>query len=267
MRVLRGSAPTLSVTFLDGEDPVDVGPVSVSVTNDRGVEVGTGTATADPANVGRYTFRLAPATTAQVDLLTVTWTGTETRVTEAEVVADYLASIADLRQLKDLDSEYVSADDLAQARDYAEDLFRDVTGVSWTGRYARTRSDVIGGQAMVPDLYPRAILWATQDGEEADTSGWDLDDSGVIDGPDGRRVEVAYEHGKQRVPADLRGAFLKFVRHLVLDDSSDLVTRANTLSTDHGTFSINQAGKDRPTGLPDVDVVLRAHDETRQAFA
>jgi hypothetical protein len=72
-------------------------------------------------------------------------------------------------------------------------------------------------------------------------------------------VTIEYTHGYDRPTEDLRQAFLTYVRYLVLDSTSRIPDRASSYSTEFGMFQLVTAGFNRPTGLPEIDVVLNEH--------
>ena len=107
-RVLRGAAATLTYVNLDADGVAAdaAGAVTVGVTRADGtVLVAAGTATTKPGSTtGIYTVGLTPTQTAQLDLLTATWTvGVLTaaaRTTEHLVVGGYMFSIDELRSAR-----------------------------------------------------------------------------------------------------------------------------------------------------------------------
>ncbi len=92
-------------------------------------------------------------------------------------------------------------------------------------------------------------------------------DDGSLYRPDGvawpatsrKNITVTYTHGySETPPADLKQAMLRAARNwlLTMDAWSGKDSRATTISNEDGTFQLSTAGKGRPTGIPDVDVVI-----------
>lgn len=266
-RVLRGSSPTVTAAFIAGEDPENVGAVEVEVVDVLGEQLAAGPATIDGED-STYSFQLPPSATADVARLTATWTaeGGQTVTTPVEVVGGRYGDVRALRRMPQMDNrEKYPLPAVEAAMAAAEDKFQQATGVAWQPRFHLTEGEAGGVELDAGVLYVRRVLWARVDGVDVDTSGWLARPGGLIvasSAPRGRYVAVAVEHGREQVPADLREAWLLYVRTLLLDwYASKLPDRATTVTTDLGTFSINQAGKDRPTGVPDVDAVLALYDE------
>lgn len=275
-RVLVGAPATLSATFSDGgETTVDPGTVTVTVTRADGTAVVTAAATTGTGAAAR-TYTLAAQT--RLDHLTAVWTGSSgTRVvtTHHDVVGGFYAELADIRTLDALNNttRYPEAK-LAVARTQAEDRFDWATGVAWVPRHEREILSGLGrAQLALRWQRPRSVIATTIDGTViSDLSTLRLYNWGVIErtagltfpveaSGGGGNVIVEYTHGYDTPPADLKQAFLTYVRYLVLESTSRIPDRASTLSTDFGTMQLVTAGFQRPTGLPEVDAVLndRSH--------
>ena len=274
-RVRIDTPATLSATFYDsdGESAVDPGTVTVTITRSDGSAVVTGAATSGSGAAAR-TYSLAAQT--RLDHLTVVWSGSlgGRRVTTAvEVVGAFYAELGEIRALDALSntSNYPTAK-LERARNQAEDAFEDVTGVAWVRRHARELLDGTG----VPRLTlghqePRSLIAVSIDGAAAaDLTAFRLYPFSVVErtagatwpkeaAGGGQNVVVEYTHGFDEPPADLREAFLVYVRDRLLMGNSRIPDRASLMSTDFGTFSLVTAGGQRYTGLPDVDAVLQRY--------
>ena len=58
------------------------------------------------------------------------------------------------------------------------------------------------------------------------------------------------------VPADIKGAFLKYVRHLLLNKFDRVDDRALNMNVDGINMALAVPGFNRPTGYPEVDAIL-----------
>lgn len=77
-----------------------------------------------------------------------------------------------------------------------------------------------------------------------------------------------YASVQEMIPQELVNAFKVFVRHLILSTNSRLSPRATTVTNEGGTVNMGLA-KDwvAPTGIPEVDAVLRRYDQRDVAIA
>lgn len=81
-------------------------------------------------------------------------------------------------------------------------------------------------------------------------------------------VVIEYFAGVNAMPSDLSLALAKYIRYLVLNTNSRIPDRATFMNTEFGSFRIGQAKDwEAPTGLPEVDAVLRRHGERVGTFA
>lgn len=274
-RVRVDTPATLAVTFYDseGEVAIDPGVTTVTITRSDGTAVVTAAATTGTGAAAR-TYPLA----AQVrpDHLTVVWTGSVggRRVTsEVEVVGAFYAELAEIRALDALSNtaNYPTAK-LARARHQAEDVFEDVTGVAWVPRHARELLDGTNEVRLrLAHQQPRSLIAVSVAGVvQADLTAFRLYPYAAIErvagatwpsevSGGGQNIVVEYLHGFDAPPADLREAFLVYVRDRLLMGNSRIPDRASLMSTDFGTFNLVTAGGQRYTGLPDVDAVLQRY--------
>jgi hypothetical protein len=272
-RVLVSTPATLEAVFYDGgETPVDPGTVTVTITRADGTAVVTDAATTGSGTSAR-TYTL-PAQT-RLDHLTAVWTGTtggRKVTTRHEVVGAYYADLAEIRGLDALaNTSKYSTGRLEQARWQAESRFEAATGVAWVPRHDR---EIIAGNNTTIVLLrwprPRSLIGVSIDGTAAaDLTLFRLYSTGQVERTSGAtwptgtttsgNVIVEYTHGYDSPPADLKQAFLTYVRYLVLESTSRIPDRASAFSTEAGTFQLVTAGFNRPTGLPDVDAVLNEY--------
>ena len=126
--------------------------------------------------------------------------------------------------------------------------------------------------AYVPDLVPTPYLLngvqATQAQYLADN--YFLYPSGEIERAIGdagwprgvKNVQVEYLYGEDDLPAALKDALLVYVQHLVLKTTSRVSPRATSITNEGGTVQLAQAHDwMEPTGISEVDAVLRRYDE------
>lgn len=272
-RILIATPATLTATFYDGgETAVDPGTVTVTITRADGTAVVTAAATGGSGAAAR-TYTLAAQT--RLDHLTAVWTGSaggRLLTTRHEIVGGFYADLADVRALDALanTTKYPEAV-LARARWQAEAKFEDATGVAWVPRHDRQVS-FGDNTTQVLLRWPRArsLIAVAVDGTVvSDLTTFSLYDTGIVERKSGvtwprgvtasGNVTIEYTHGYDRPPEDLRQAFMAYVRYLVLDTTSRIPDRASSYSTEFGSFQLVTAGFNRPTGLPEIDVVLNEH--------
>ncbi len=276
-QVLRDTAETLSVTFYSGETATDAdGSVTIGIVDEAGATVvASGTATTSSGS-GVYTYSLA----AQSNLkkLTATWSGTwgsaMTFDTHHEIVGAWYATPAEVRNMDSILGEATTfpAADLVDAIDYATAIIDDYTGASWTQRYHRevlngTNSDTI----RVAEMFPTTLLSASIDGTALTASQISevalFDDGSLQRKSDtwtytnpGNGVVVEYEAGVGTVaPNDIRWAARTLARYHLLEQVSRIPDRAISVQSEFGQIQLAQPGMNRPTPLPDVNVVLNRH--------
>lgn len=81
-------------------------------------------------------------------------------------------------------------------------------------------------------------------------------------------VVIEYYAGLNAMPSDLTWALGKYIRYLVLNTNSRIPDRATYMQTEFGSFKIGQAKDwDAPTGIAEVDSVLRRHGTRVGSFA
>lgn len=274
-RVRIDTPATLSATFYDsdGESPVDPGTVTVTITRSDGTAVATGAATSG-TGAGARTYTLAAQT--RLDHLTAVWTGTlggRRLTTSVEVVGAFYAELAEIRALEGLANQGAyPTSKLERVRNQCEDVFEDVTGVAWVPRHARELLDGTGQTRLaITHQQPRSLIAVTIDGSAAvDLTLFRLYPYAVIERTagslwpaealgGGQNIVLEYTHGFDEPPADLREAFLVYVRDRLFAGNSRIPDRASLMTTDFGTFNLVTAGGARYTGLPEVDAVLQRY--------
>lgn len=81
-------------------------------------------------------------------------------------------------------------------------------------------------------------------------------------------VVVDYYAGLNGMPSDLTLALKTYIRYLVLHTNARIPDRATSMTTEFGTFRIGSPKDwENPTGLPEVDAVLRRRGERVPTFA
>ena len=276
-QILRDTVETLSTTFYSGETATDAdGSVTIGIVDEAGTTVVASATATTSAGSGVYTYSLA----AQSNLkkLTATWSGTwgsaMTFDTHHEVVGGWYATPAEVRAMDSILGEATTFPlaDLIDAIDYATAIIDDYTGVSWTQRYHRevlngTNSDTI----RVSKMFPATLLSASINGtaltasQITDTALFDdgtmqrKSDVWTYTNP-GNLVVIEYEAGAGTVaPNDLRWAARTLARYHLLEQVSRIPDRAISVQSEFGQIQLAQPGMNRPTPLPDVNVVLNRH--------
>ena len=85
--------------------------------------------------------------------------------------------------------------------------------------------------------------------------------------PGAANLTVAYTHGFDEPPPEIKRAALRFLKEVVPATGplgSPVDDRAIRVDLDGGSYQRAVAGYARPTGIPDVDVVLASYDFTRR---
>lgn len=281
-RVLRGVAATLSWQPVgsDGEPAAPSGAVTVGVVNAAGsVVVASGTATTGSGTAPR-TAALTAAQTANLDLLTVTWTDAgdgSAHTTLVEIVGGYYFSVAEARAsdatLADA-TKYPSAT-IVQVRGEVEVEFEDIIGAALVPRFASELVHVHDG-IILRWPYLRAVrtveTWLGTEYEAwTDLTEIYTTPSGRLSGhlfSPGARYRIGYEHGLDRPSATLKAAALTRLRDRLNWNLRGIPDRATSFAvSEGGTYRMDQAGTAK-TGIPDVDAALaRARAEAFPGFA
>ena len=276
-QVLRGTAETLSVTFYSGETATAAdGAVTIGIVDESGATVVPSGTSTTAVGSGVYTYALQ----AQTDLkkLTATWSGTWGTVmtfdTHHEVVGGWYATPAEVRAMDSILGEATTFPlaDLIDAIDYATAIIDDYTGASWVQRYHRfvlngTDTDTI----RLPVMFPTKLLSASINGSALSASKISevaLFDDGTLQRKSdiweytdpGNLVIIEVEAGVGTVaPNDLRWAARTLARYHLLEQVSRIPDRAISVASEFGQIQLAQPGMNRPTPLPDVNVVLNRH--------
>jgi len=276
-QILRDTAETLTVTFYSGETGTDAdGAVTIGIVDETGATVvASGTSTTSSGS-GVYTYDLAAQ--SNLKTLTATWSGTwgsaMTFDTHHEVVGGWYATPAEVRNMDSILGEATTfpAADLVDAIDYSAAIIDDYTGASWVQRYHHftlngTDTDTI----RVPVMFPTTLLSASINGSALSASKISevaLFDDGTLQRKSdlwdyttpGNLVVIEVEAGVGTVaPNDIRWAARTLARYHLLEQVSRIPDRAISVASEFGQIQLAQPGMNRPTPLPDVNVVLNRH--------
>jgi hypothetical protein len=274
-RTLRGVAATLSFQNVDGDGTAvaPAGVVTVGVVTADGTEVlPPGTATSGTGSSPR-TVNLTAAQTANLGLLTATWTDagdSSVHTTTIEIVGGYFFSLAEAR-VSDATlantAKYPDAAILATRRQI-EDDFERICDVAFVPRYRREQLEARGGAVLLSTSLPRVIrsVRIYSDGDTfttltaAQLTDLIVNDTGVMYGQGipscSDRIVVEWEHGHSRPPGNITTVALRYLRHRLNESISAIPDRATTFAiTEGGTYSLTTAGA-WSVGIPDIDAEL-----------
>lgn len=285
-QILRDSGGELTLSTYDaGGAPADVNGTeapTLAVTDSGGTSVAGFT----PSRTGPGAYKATlPGNLEVLDSYDIVWSWTngQSRRTQFELVGGFLYSIAELR-----------ADDpaLADAVAYPAALIRDwraailerftkVTRVSFVLRGRRAFLDGKGrSELLLPDIETQRVVSLKVDGVALSAGnlakvkvyphGELLWDGGSF-AAGFRNVEVLYEYGMVSTPEAVARVARRFARHLLLtaapNSAAEEHERATAVFTDAGGYRLTIAGRDGPTGLPEVDAVLAQFTHKLEGFA
>lgn len=274
-RIVRAAAAVLTGTLVDqdGEPASAAGAVTVRVQRADGTDLlAAGTATTDGTG-GVYTVALTSAQTADLDLLTATWSedDQERAVTLHEIVGGVYFTVAQARIADaSIAVEKYGDEAVRDARTEVEQQCEAIVGVALVPRYARVAVDAhAGGWVVLPNRQVRSIRTVSTVLTDGSLEAWTTDrvsqlhlDHRLELGIGSGRVVVEYEHGLDRPPADLVKAAIQHTRHqLSTFTVSSLIDRATQVQTIEGQ-SMQLATPGRfgfDTGIPTVDAVYQRY--------
>ena len=279
-QILTNSVETLSVTAYSDETPAQAdGAVTLGIVDSAGniiVAAGTG-ATGGGSGVYNY---ILPAQT-EPKQLTATWSGTWSGSvmsfpTFHEVVAGQYTNPFEVRAMDSISGEAQAfpTSDIIDAIGWAENVVEDFCGTNWVGKFQRDELNGSNSQGLkLTRLFPRKILAASIDGTDltaAQIANMALTKTGLVVWDDdvwdytspGLKVIVDYVHGvgdHTGPPNDLRWAIRSLARFHLIDHLSRIPDRALSIQSEFGQIMLAQPSMDRPTPLPDVNVILQRH--------
>jgi hypothetical protein len=286
IRILVTTEVTLTHTFYVDETPTDLsGACTVTVKRLDGTTVTSGTAT-HPGGTGIYTFPVPEQ--AQVDMLTVDWSGTLAGAVVSvrdyvEVVGGFLFGLAEARAKHPglANTTAYPSTLLAAKRIEVEQECERICRRAFVPRFARVRlSGNDQDRLPIPNADGRGselrtvravsvggVAWSAPD-----VAALGVTDFGVIKRPGGAlwpagagNIVVEYEHGFDYPPADLSEAAIVRLRSRVGISSSGIPDRATTFTVvEGGTFALSVPDQEH-TGIPDVDGTYNRYTRQQRA--
>lgn len=282
--LLRDVKETIQITVYSDEAGADAdGSVTVGVVGADGSTIlAAGTATTHPGGGSPHNdgvYQVAIPAQANLNELTATWAGTwgsssMTFTSLHGVVGGFYAVPAEVRGLDSISGETATfpAVDVVAAINYAESVIDDYCGASFVPRFRREVLSGTNSQTLkVSEMFPTKILSASIDGTSL-TAGEIADVALLASGElvrkgatwtftePGLKVIVEYEHGANvQAPDDIRWAARTLARYHLLEQVSRIPDRAISVQSEFGNIQLAQPGMNRPTPLPDVNVILNRH--------
>ena len=246
---------------------------SVSVTRHDGTSVSG----VSVASLGSGVYEASVPAQTSLDRLSVRWDATYSGAAQRhfdvlDVAGARWFDLATLRAQQGLSNTSTFPLPLLEsARVAAEDFCEAVLGIAQVPRLVRWSGpwDGTAERAWVRPVPVRKVRRALVDDDVKDVTDWKGAGTWIaLPAPvPGTRAEVWYEAGLDAPPADLAQACLMLARHLVLGSTSSVPDRARSLTTEVGTFHLNVASEQSPTGLPEVDATLVRHRDRRPVIA
>ncbi len=292
-RILRDTAADIELQVYVGgvATAPDASPApTVTVTDAAGVVIVDAATATISGTKAKYT--LSPALTADVAVLTATWTlsvgGVAAQVfeTKHQVVGALLFSVAAARAFDSAalaDSTKYPDAMLIEGRDRISESFEQVCGVPFGLAYGR---EVLDGNATdelwlagariqrVRSIKVRTAgtqIWTPLTSDEladllVDRNGRMMREVLGVFAYGRRNVAIEYEHGWQPIPDEVSRAALWLLRSQLV--GSDLPANALSQSSELGTFSLSVPGvRGSYYGLPQVDEVVKRYSQRLPAFA
>jgi hypothetical protein len=263
-RVIQGRSATLYQTFYDDGSPVDpTGTPTVTIVRaDGSVVVQDASATSEGS--GKFSYTLTPTQTAALDTLSVTWTAdisgqNQTFRDTVEVAGGFVFGIAQAQLLPAFQG--LTADQVADARAYAEDILEGQLGYALVPRYSRETIYGDGGRLLrvgkafiraVESVYQDTVAWS-----DTQLTGVSVDGSflhGTSRWCHGSGYTIGYTHGLDGPPAGAVRAALALAADS-LPAASGIDPRVESIVTVDGTLRFSGSG----VGLPAVDAYIDAN--------
>lgn len=270
-RILRAAGATIEATYYSaGGDPTDPAlPVTADVVDSAGVAIAGSPFATTTGGEGTRRFNL-PVELDVLDVYDVTWTDDDggKRFTQFEMVGGFLFTIAELQAYDaDLADEVAYSPALIrEIRDNVTERFEQVAHRSFVARGRRMKLDGSDEATLILPLFDPYVLVSAKVGGVALTAEELADvkvkSHGVLqwDGgtwtPGVENVEVLVEYGFRSAPSPIQRAAMRLARHVIKANSGQADERASAVITELGGFRLTLAGRDGPTGLPEVDAVL-----------
>ena len=249
-------------------------PVAIEVFDGTGTSVYTGSAT---PTLGLCTAAVPVAELVALDTYTATWTDDADSplqfASTVELCGGHLFDIADLREFDPAFSSVAKYPEtkMRLARLAAEIRFERAAHLAFVHRARRIAVPGDGRfRLSLTDNAVYSVLSASVDGVAltvAELAELVIQEWGALDRVDGhlwtagKTVAVHYLYGEAYPPEPVVTACKLLAREYLM--RSSLSSRATSESTDVGFFRIATAGKERPTGIPEVDEVAREFGRDR----
>jgi len=277
-------------TFFSGSEPTDIaasGVPTVAVERADGTTLAAPTATAG-TRPGEYQITLTAATyTDAIDRLKITWTATVDGlaiedVKYVDVVGSRYFTLGQFRRMEGLSDNRKYPDFyMERVRAEVEVAFEAYCEVSFAPKYGRDTYDSWDFDSK-HGIFTRStpaisLISVVLDGvAETLTDLWSVSKSGQVRADSfqptanslGQDLVISYTHGFDSTPADLQRVALRYARQLAIINVSTVPDRARLMQSEFGLFVLDAPGKDKATGLPEVDEVLnRYREENVGSFA
>lgn len=237
---------------------------------------GTATVAFTPSRVSQGVYKaLLPANFETLDVYRATWTwpNGQSRRSEFELVGGFLFTVAELQAFDT--NITATAAKILEAREIVEDTFEGemVTNRAFRPRGRREFLDGTDSDTLLVQGLDTYSVVSAKVGGVAYSAG-DLADMKVF--PHGaiqrefngtwlggvRNIEILYEYGFRVTPGDVTRAALRYAAYLLTKSAFDL-ERATAQFNDQGGYRMTIAGRDGPTGLPNVDAVLARYSHVK----
>jgi len=268
---------TLAATDEDGAAVTVTETATITIYDGAGDDVESGT-----PDIGdddeTLSYAADPAKLAELDEYRIVWTAEVNDVetewtTRVELCGGYLFDIPELRSWDDAfsDAERYPAAKIRAARTVAEVRLETAAKLAFVPRAARTVATGDGGALLyLPHTGLRQVRSISEDGAELSEdqlAELTTHDWGALERTDGSvwttgcTYAICYEHGLDSPPEPVRQAAMTVaVEYLV---RSALSSRATVEATDVGFFRLSHATPDTPTGIPEVDEIIREFGRRR----
>ncbi len=249
-QVVVNAGALLTQTFSMGESRTDAdGAVTVTVVASDGTEEASAAATRSA--LGTYTYPLEAH--AEVDLLTVTWSGvfsgiTQTIAGQVEIVGGHYFALSDLRAMPGLsDPSRFPTAKLAEKRTEAQDDIEREVGVAFVERFAERQIAGVLSTSVRLRPFIRRILSGSLGGvafTEEQIEAMTISELGTIEWTTGwftaSPLVIRYVHAyRTSPPSEIRDMAMEIARHRLLGWRSFLPNE---------TVDVDELGQQTPAG-------------------
>lgn len=271
-RLLRDAGGTITLTSYDANGAAaDVNGTeapTVVVTDSAGVVVAGFT----PSRTGTGTYQATlPNNLDTLDTYSVvwSWTNTQSRRTQFELVGGFIFTVAELRAYYAPfanTTNYPTAV-LKAVRDAVEDVFESESVTNRAFRPRGMRKSVLGsgtdtlylGTFDISKLVSLAVATGGVAGTAPALSTVQVTPEGTLIVAGNTwywgTVTALYEYGLGAVPQVIKTQAMKYAKAMLLEGPLD-EGRATAVFSDIGGYRLTIAGRDGPTGIPTVDAAL-----------